>query len=67
MRHVKLVFDCAYCGKSGIATQEFDTDLPDSDLIKRVARDAICSNPNCPVKGTKQEAMEPRVISPAPV
>ncbi len=67
MRHVKLVFDCAYCGKSGIAIQELDTELPDSELVKRVARDAVCTNSNCPVKGTKQEAMEPRVVAATPV
>lgn len=66
MRHVKLVFDCAYCGKSGIATRELDTNLPDSELVKKVARDAVCTNANCPVKGTKQEAMEPRVVAAAP-
>jgi hypothetical protein len=63
MRHVKLVFDCAYCSKSGIAIQELDTQLPDNELVKRVARDAVCPNPNCPVKGQKQEAMEPRIVA----
>lgn len=63
MRHVKLLFDCAYCGKSGIAVQELDTELPDSDLVRRVARDAVCPNKNCPVHGQKQEAMEPRIIA----
>jgi len=66
MRHVKLVFDCAYCGKSGIVTQELDTDLPDSELIKKVAHDAVCTNRNCPVKGTPQEAMEPRIVAATP-
>jgi hypothetical protein len=62
MRHVKLVFDCAYCSKSGIAIQELDTELADTELVKRVARDAVCTNPNCPVKGQAQEAMEPRIV-----
>jgi hypothetical protein len=65
MRHVKLVYDCAYCGKTGIAVQEFDTTLPDSELITRVAHDAVCTNPNCPEKGVKQEAMEPAIVASA--
>ena len=62
MRFLEIHYNCPSCGAKSIEKESVQTEQPDEELLKRVAHQIICPNPNCKSAGRPQDLEVSRIV-----